>query len=61
MQTYSGKEHRGGEEGRKVFVEEQNEVVLWGFFIFNFNNGILVIMHPKTTLFWVFYLFNSFI
>jgi hypothetical protein len=26
------KEHREGEEGRKVFVEEQNDPVLLGFF-----------------------------
>jgi hypothetical protein len=32
MQSCNGKEHRGGEEGRMVFVEEQNEPVLLGFF-----------------------------
>jgi hypothetical protein len=50
MQTCSEKEHGGGEEGRRVFVEEQNDVVLWVFFlIFNFNKGILVILHSKPT------------
>jgi hypothetical protein len=32
MQTCSGKEHGRGEEGRRVFVEEQNDAILWGFF-----------------------------
>jgi hypothetical protein len=56
-----GKNTGEGKKEERFFVEEQNKAVLWGFFIFNFNNGILVIMHPKTMLFWVFYLFNSFI
>jgi hypothetical protein len=51
----------GGEEGRRIFVLEQNNAVLWGFFFFflkiNFNKGILAIMHPKTTSFWVFHPF----
>jgi hypothetical protein len=49
-----------GKEGRWGFVEEQNNAILWGFFfflIFNFNKGILVILHPKTTSFWVFHPF----
>jgi hypothetical protein len=58
--TCNGKEHEGGEEGRKFFVEEQNEPVLLGFFFKkkkNFNKGILVIMHPKTMSFWIFHPF----
>jgi hypothetical protein len=35
MQTCSEKEHGGGEEGRRVFVEEQKDAVLWVSF-FNF-------------------------
>jgi hypothetical protein len=55
--------------GRRVFVEgKQNDAVLWGFFFkkkkkkitFYSNNGILVILHPKTTLFWVFHPFSRF-
>jgi hypothetical protein len=42
---------RGRGRRKNGFFEEQNDVVLWVFFflIFNFNKGILVIMHSKTT------------
>jgi hypothetical protein len=45
---------RGGRKGRRLFG---------GFFIFIFyyyNMGILVILTPKTTLFWVFHPFSQF-
>jgi hypothetical protein len=63
MQTYNGKEHGRGEEGRRVFLRSKMMPFCWGFFIFyflNFNKGILVIMHPKTTSFWVFHPFLQF-
>ena len=53
----------GGKKGKKVHVEGgQNDGVLWVFFnfIFNFNNDILVTLHPKTTSFWVFHQFSWF-
>jgi hypothetical protein len=37
MQTCSRKEHKEGEEGIGVFVEEQNDPVLLGFFLLIFN------------------------
>jgi hypothetical protein len=49
LQTCDGKEHGGGEEGRRVLVEEQNDVVLWGFvfLIFNFNKGNFVTLYTQ--------------
>jgi hypothetical protein len=51
-----------GKKEERVFVEDQNDAVLWVFFFFfnnnnNFNKGILVILHSKTTSFWVFHPF----
>jgi hypothetical protein len=45
-------------KGKKVNVEDRakRRRFLWGFFnlIFYFNKGILVILHLKTTSFWIF-------
>jgi hypothetical protein len=53
----AGKEHRG----KKDDVEDRakRRRFLWGFFnlIFYFNKGILVILQPKMTSFWVFHPF----
>jgi uncharacterized protein YsxB (DUF464 family) len=51
------------EEGRWVVVEEQNDAVLWAYLKNNnnFNKAILVILHPKMTLFWFYINFNGFI
>jgi hypothetical protein len=62
------KEHggKGGgrRRGRRGFVEENTKqpCFLQEFFnfIFYFNNGILVILQPKTTSFWVFHPFSWF-